>query len=213
METLVLPLHARSSYQSTTGAEGGEGAWVAKHSTTVVTSSLRLPLRSTLLASAVAPESFLHGKARSQEAAVPLEQQIELPGKGWDPQQHFVSILGQRRWRRRQCCWQLRGSTRALRQGGPVVKLLRLVLILGVLLLGRLPCGLRRTLHRGGDGAHLPGAARRRAGCRGCTGCAAPVPAAGLGAATAPAAAAARRLLLAPAPERGENDLPLLRVH
>lgn len=42
MDTWVLvQVHARSPYQSTTGTEGGEGARVAKDSTTVVTSSLR----------------------------------------------------------------------------------------------------------------------------------------------------------------------------
>lgn len=208
----MLPLHARSSYQSTTGAEGSEGAWVAKNSTAVVTSSLRLQLCSTRWAFAISPEPFLHSKARSQEAAVPLEQQVELPSKGRDPQQHFISILCWRWWWWGWCWWQLRGSTRPLGQGGPVVKLLRLILILGVLFFCCLPCSLPLPLHRGGDGAHFPRAACHRAGCDGGVGGAVPVPAVGVGAAATPSTTASRWLLLAPAPERRKDNFPLLRV-
>lgn len=66
---------------------------MAEDSTTVVTSSLRLRLCSTGWAFALTPKPLLHSKARSQEAAVPLEQQVELPSKSRDPQQYLISVL------------------------------------------------------------------------------------------------------------------------
>lgn len=217
METWVLgQVHARSSYQSTTGTEGGEGARVAEDSTAVVTSSLRLRLCGTGWTFALTPKPLFNSKARSQEATVPLEQQVELPSKSWDPQQHFISILCWRWWRRGWWCWQLRGSTRPLGQGRPVVKLLRLILILSVLFLCCLPYSLCLPIHRGGDWTHLSGAASHWARCDWGTESAASVPTTGnrigVNIATPTTTTATRWLLLARAPQCREDDLPLLSL-